>query len=355
MNAPRHALIGGGIIGCTIAWRLAQRGQKVVLFEKNRLGKEASWAAAGMLSPGGELDQELHLAAFYLESRRQYPAFVAELVQESGLAIDFQECGALDLAYTEQEWEHLKTRAEKQRAGGIQSRELSSDKVKVFSPHVQTENLVGALFYPDDAVVAPRELLNALRVACSKNGVDLREETVVSEIEVVNNGVLVNGEHFATAILAAGAWSGSIPVKGVAPIPASEPVKGHLLGFELQLGACPTIVRHEHIYIFQRGSGMVVVGASMENVGFERTVDSAVSEKLRQDVMRFVPVLERLQPVDVWIGFRPKAAALQLGRWQESNLFLAYGHFRNGILLAPATASRIVGEMMIMAEVKELQ
>ena len=345
MSSARHAVIGGGIIGCAIAWRLAQRGETVVLFEKSRLGKEASWAAAGMLSPGGELDQDLHLAAFYIESRRQYPAFVAQLVQESGLAIDFQECGALDLAYTEEEWEHLKTRAEKQRTTGIQSRELSPDKVKKFSPHVQTENLIGALFYPDDAVVAPRELLNALST-CLKNSVELREQTPVSEIEAVNNGVLIDGEHFANAVLAAGAWSGSIPIKGVMPIPSSEPVKGHLLGFELQLGACPTIARHEHIYIFQRGSGMVVAGASMENVGFERTVDAAISEKLRQDVMRFVPVLERLQPVDVWIGFRPKAAALQLGRWQESNLFLAYGHFRNGILLAPATASRLVDELL---------
>jgi glycine oxidase len=347
VNPARHAVIGGGIIGCAIAWRLAQRGQQVTLFEKARLGQEASWAAAGMLSPGGELDQDLHLAAFYLESRRQYGAFVAELAEESGVPVDFRECGAIDLAYSSQEWDAIKTRALKQRAVGIASRELSADRIKTFSPHIETENLAGALFYPDDAIVAPRDVLAALSIAGSNRGVELREETPVHDIEVVSEGVRVNGEPFRNAVLAAGAWSSSITVNGVAPVPSSEPVKGHLLGYELQLGACPTIVRHEHIYVFQRGSGMVIAGASMENAGFEKAVDAAVSEQLRQDVTRVLPVLEKLQPVDIWTGLRPKSSTLQLGRWQNSNLLLAYGHFRNGILLAPATAQRIVAELAL--------
>jgi glycine oxidase len=342
------AVVGGGIIGSTIAWRLAQRGKQVTIFEKGQIGGEASWAAAGMLSPGGELDEQTYTpqAELYVRSRQQYRAFVDELSRESGISIDYSDCGAMELAYTAEEWSELKARAVKQRAFGIISRELSPDQVRVFSPHVQIENLMGAVFYPEDGVVAPREVMNALKAVCRDRDVELRERSLVEEIEVTAKYVAINGQRFESAVVAAGAWSGSLRVKGVPPLPGSEPVKGHLLGFDLQIGACPAIVRHKNIYVFQRGSGFVVAGASTERVGFERAIDAAVSEQLFRDVTRILPVLEKVQAVDVWTGFRPKSEKLFLGRWHDSRLYLAYGHYRNGILLAPVSADEIVSAML---------
>jgi glycine oxidase len=341
------AIIGGGIIGATLAWRLAQRGCAVTLFEKARLGGEASWAAAGMLSPGGELEgTDPQKTELFLGSRRQYPRFIEELTREAGVPIDYRDCGALDLAYSGDEWAALVHRAEHQRELGVASRALKAEHVHAFSPHIEAENLVGALFYPDDGIVAPRELMSALGVACRKHGVAIREGTAVEQVETRDTEVVINGEPFSRAVVAAGAWSSSIKVNGSCPLPSSAPVKGHLLSFELPIGACPTIVRHGHIYVFQRGSGQVIAGASVEHVGFDRGVDEAVSQALLDRVRRILPVLEKLSPTDIWTGFRPQSTALQLGRWESSPLFLAYGHFRNGILLAPATAELLSGAML---------
>lgn len=342
------AVVGGGIIGMSVAWRLAQRGANVTVFEKGQVGGEASWAAAGMLSPGGELTEprSSEHAEMYIRSRRQYKGFVEELGRESATAIDYLECGAIDVAYSPEEWADLTKRAEAQQSIGITSREITSEQVRILSPHVQTEHLTGALFYADDGIVAPRDLTNALKTACLARGVELRERTLVEEIEFRDHRLTINGRSFSAGVVAAGAWSGHIRVKGVPPLPPTEPVKGHLLGFDLQLGACPTIIRHGHFYIFQRGSGFVVAGSSTEHVGFERAIDASVSEQLFRQVARVLPVLEKVMAVDVWTGFRPKADRLYLEPWHSDILFLAYGHYRNGILLAPASADRIVAEIM---------
>jgi glycine oxidase len=338
------AIIGGGIIGATTAWRLAQRGFKITLHEKGKLGSEASWAGAGMLSPG-EMDQPFENAELFFRSRNLYRSFVPELVKATGVAIDYRECGAIDLAYSADEAVKLREKAARQQAFGIRSREITPDQVRVFSPYVQTEGLVSALFYPGDGIVDPRNVMTALRVACAQAGVDLRENSPVASIAVDAGAVRINGECFAAAILAAGAWSGGIPVSGVPALPPSEPVKGHLMGFDLQLGACPTIIRHGHNYLLQRGSGFLIAGASAEHLGFHREISKEIADQLYQEASQILPVLEKLHSVDVWTGLRPGAEKLQLGQWHNSRLFLAYGHYRNGILLAPGTAEYLTEEI----------
>ena len=230
------AIIGGGIIGSTVAWRLAQRGCAVTLFAKAALGGEASWAAAGMLSPGGELEgTDLQRTQLFLGSRRQYPAFVDELRRETGFSIDYQDCGALELAYSDEEWAALQEKAERQRELGIASRPLTAGHVRAFSPHIELANLAGALFYPEDGIVAPRELMAAIGVACRKQGVAVREGTPIDQLETRETGVVINGELFSRTVIAAGAWSSSIKVIGSPPLPSSEPVKCHLLSFELPM------------------------------------------------------------------------------------------------------------------------
>jgi glycine oxidase len=302
-----------------------------------------------MLSPGGELDENSERVELFLESRRMYRDFVEELSRISGEAIDYQESGAIDLAYSSAEWDTLLRRQAQHSSFGIRSRGLTAAQVGVLSPHASTEGLAGALFYPDDGAVSPRDLMRALRRACEVERVDIRENNRVTQVRISGGDAVIGDERFSHAVVAAGAWSGSLQIEGAEPIPAAEPVRGHVLSFDLPLGACPTIIRRGHTYVFQRGSGLVVAGASMEQVGFDRTVDWATVSRLSRDVTHIMPLLGRLEPLEVWTGFRPHSTRIQLGRWRETPLFLAYGHYRNGILLAPATARLLCDEILASA------
>jgi glycine oxidase len=164
------AIAGAGLIGMSLAWRLAQAGFRVSVFDRGEVGSEASWAGAGMLSPGGEVDRACPLASLALESRRMYREFVRELEQSSGREIDYQECGALDLAYSEEELGDLKARAGVQQSLGIESKPLTAEQIRRFWPIVRTDGLAGGRFYPEDGLVNPRDTMAALCVVCRPTG-----------------------------------------------------------------------------------------------------------------------------------------------------------------------------------------
>lgn len=343
------AVVGGGIIGTSIAWRLAQRGWRVTLFDKGSIGSEASWAAAGMLSPGGEIERPSDLAFLATESRRLYSGFVSELENASGLAIDYQECGGLDLAYSQPEWDLLKARAVRQAATGIRSKEVSLADVSTFWPRVRTEGLVGAFFYPDDAIVDTREEMVALAAACQRAGVSIRQNTPVHRLQVSEHEAKLENnrgrETFEAVVIAAGAWSNAIVVEGLPPLPSAEPVKGHLIGYQQPEQTCHTVVRYGHSYLLQRASGLLICGASVEHVGFDREIRPEVVAFLTEQAVFLLPHLRETAPSEVWSGFRPGSEALRIGSWHSERLYLAYGHYRNGILLAPLTADRIASEI----------
>jgi glycine oxidase len=342
------AVAGGGIVGLSTAWRLAQRGFRVTVFDQGAMGTEASWAGAGMLAPGGEIDSPSPLATMAIQARHLYPAFVRELVQSSGLAIDFQELGAIDLAYSLEEWASLEARAAAQAALGIQSKLVNPANVALFWPRVRGEGLVGARFYPGDGLVNPREVVTALCAACRNLGVRLVENCPVlqvldraNEVEIITSQ---GRETFRAVLISAGAWSGLIGV-GPKPIPASAPVKGHLVGYQQPAQICNTIIRHGHTYLMQRANGMLIIGASVEHVGFDRSIDSSIAADLVAAAGFVMPRLLETSPSETWVGFRPGSERLHLGRWQSGNIYLAYGHYRNGILLAPLTADQLAAEI----------
>ncbi len=343
------AVIGAGIIGASAAFRLAQLGFLVTVFERGDWGGEASWAGAGMLAPGGEIDSESAVAALALESRQLYSQFVQDLSEASGRSIDFQENGALDVAYSDAEWQALQTRAEQQRDLGITSKAMAASKVKTFWPFLRTENLAGGIFYPDDALVDPREVMAALRIACERAGVTVElhcevKAVITSERRAV---IQITGGREVEAdavVVAAGAWSSAVESSGLA-FPAAVPVKGHLLGYRMPEKYCQTIVRHGHLYLLQRSSGFFVVGSSVEHAGFDRTVHPEIAAELELAAGFVLPHLTETTPTEVWTGFRPGSDSLRLGRWQGSAVYLAYGHYRNGILLAPVTAKRLSAEI----------
>ncbi len=343
------AIAGAGIIGMSIAWRLAQRDFAVSVFDKGPVGGEASWAGAGMLAPGGEVEAPSELAKLAIASRRLYRESVRELERATQLVIDYQECGALDLAYDAEQWSAVLRRAEQQAGFGIASKVLEPTQVATFWPRVRSEGLVGALFYPEDAIVNPRELILALSAACRGVGVELVENDSVISAEVAADGVTLNTisgtRRFDALVIAAGAWSSSIPLKNVPALPVSRPVKGHLVGFQQPEQTCNTILRHGHTYLLQRANGLLVAGASVEDAGWNRGIDRNIAALLAKEAGFVLPHLAETSPSETWIGFRPGSEALHIGSWHSDRLYLAYGHYRNGILLAPITAHKIESEI----------
>jgi glycine/D-amino acid oxidase-like deaminating enzyme len=273
-----------------------------------------------MLAPGGEFDREEPLLHLAQASMKLWPDFVNELRSESGLSVDYIECGAVERPASEEEWHQLADRARRQQELGI-SCDIGDDE----------------LFFPDDSVVDPRDVVRALRRVCEARQVQIQEEAPVRSIEANDAPI---------TIIAAGCWSSQIEVtegERRLPLPPVGPVKGHLVGYRLPPGSLPHILRSGHTYILQRSSGFTVAGSTKENVGFDTRVDPAIRRDIHQRACRLWPRLCSEQPAECWTGLRPRAQTDEpvIRRVEESNVWLAYGHYRNGILLAPVTAELI--------------
>jgi glycine oxidase len=351
-------VIGAGIIGTSIAWRLAQAGYGVIILEAGAVGGEASWAGAGMLAPGGEIEHRTPWSDFALESLRLYPQFISDLQQESGCAIDYQRLGAVELAFTADELQQLETRAAAQQSIGIVSERLDGAGLRELAP-LATPDAVGARFFPGDEIVDPRHVTAALATACRLRGVNIEEQCPVASVWLGDGFIDVESARkpvrAARAVLAAGAWSGSIAVHRAGarvPIPSSFPLKGHLIGYRLAPGSLGPIVRHAETYVLQRANGFTIAGSSVENVGFDRSIDSTRVDDIRRRAAGLLPCLANAGPPESWIGFRPGADGLELQvrRFESTGLWLSYGHFRNGILLAPATAEHVSREIIASLE-----
>ncbi len=340
-------VVGAGLMGSSIAWLLSKAGCRVVLIDAGSFGGEASAAGAGMLAPGGEYREPSPSARFAIESLAMYPTFVRQFEKESGISIDYRKCGAIELAYDHEGWRALRRRADTQRRFGISAQMLCPSSLSALAPGLNLEGLLGVLYYPDEACVAPADLLRALRAVCECEGVKTLEHSPVESIDAERRRVMVRvreqriiGRHL---VLAAGAWSSQIPVSrlGVTThIPESFPVKGHLVGYRLLSGSLRPILRNGHHYIVQRKSGFTIAGSSEEQGGFNRSVNPERISEIRHAVGSFYTPISMLEPTREWTGFRPasESHAPTIGRVPGTNVWLAYGHYRNGILLAPATA-----------------
>jgi glycine oxidase len=338
-------IAGAGIIGSSIAWRLAQAGLRVALLDAGRMGSEASWAGAGMLAPGGEFEEDSRWATFALENLRGYTDFVAELTAETGETIDFQRLGGIEIAFSEDDWRVVEARAGEQARLGIAVSRMSPDEllqeVPLIAPHA-----AGAWFYPEYGLVSPRDIMRALRTACVARGVAIGEGVPVQKMLPQSRGVeIITAEGTISAgwaVLAAGAWSSGIRVAGCSP-PRAFPVRGHLIGVHLEPGSVGPILRDEHSYIVQRADGFTIAGTSLEQCGFDRAIDPAIVDGIRQRAARLLPRLAECHFEESWLGFRPgvESDGPVIGPAGGTALWLAYGHYRDGILMAPGTASGV--------------
>jgi glycine oxidase len=348
-------IVGAGLIGSAIAWLLSKSGCSVVLMDAGRFGGEASSAGAGMLAPGGEYREPSPAAQFAIESLAMYPAFVRQLEKESGVPIDYRNCGAIELAYERERWRALQARASVQRKFGIPVHLLCPSSLSAVAPGLNSEGLFGALYYDKDACVAPADLLRALRELCDRGGVKIMENSPVESIDAERDRVTVRiAKHHITGrnlVLSAGSWSSLIPLsRSGAPtsIPTSVPVKGHLAGYQLSPGSLRPILRHGHHYVVQRRNGFTVAGSSEETCGFNRSVNPERIREIRDEIGSFYTPLLTKEPTREWVGFRPgiEHHGPVISRVPATKVWLAYGHYRNGILLTPATAHLVSGEIL---------
>jgi glycine oxidase len=342
-------VIGGGVIGLAVAWRAARRGASVCVLERGELGGGTSHVAAGMLAPVSEADPgELALLALGLRSARMWPAFAAELAEASGIDPGLRRCGALVVARDRDEAAALERELALRRALGLDVQRLLPSAARRLEPAL-TPTMRLALDVPGDHAADPRTTVVALAEASRRTGVDLYTHATAQRINLdgakISGVQLVGGAVVATeqVVVAAGAWSGAI---GGLPEPARfplRPVKGQIMRLRDPAGPglLTRIVRFEGGYLVPRGDGRYVLGATMEERGFDTSVTAGGLYELLRDAGELVPGVHELLVEETSAGLRPATPdnTPVLGRSSEiGGLVWATGHHRNGILLAPATA-----------------
>lgn len=347
-ESPDVMVVGGGVIGLTIAWRAAQRGLRVTLLDPDP-GSGASHYAAGMLAPVTEVHYgEEALLALNLASARRYPSFVAELEEASRTTVGYRACGTLAVAFDTDDKAALDDLHAYQESLGLSSRPLTSRECRSLEP-LLSPSVRGGLLVEGDHQVDNRRLVDALLVACERSGVLLRR-AAAAEFVIENGRVVgVDDVRAAMTVLAAGCWSGEL--KGLPPevVPQVRPVKGQILRLRDDVARplisrnVRAVVRGRPIYLVPRENGEIVLGATMEEQGFDQTVTVGAASELLSDARELLPGVSELALVETSAGLRPGSPdnAPLLGPTELPGLAFATGHYRNGILLTPVTADGV--------------
>jgi len=358
---PHVAIIGGGIIGLSVAWRLAQRGCRVSVFDAGAPGQgrgcvAATWASAGLLAPGVEAEPtEDALHALCVRSLSLWKAFACDLEAAAHVPLDFREHGALVVALTRDDVRRLEHAHSYHERLGTNQRWLTRAEVGAMEPDLAA-TVLSARQLPDDRQVDPRAVLVALRDVLLASGVTIHQQRI--------DGVSLHGEQPRVVgheldfpadyvVVAAGAWSRQLTGIPEPWRPAVHPVKGQMLSAELPNAAA--LVRHAvftpRVYLVPRSSGRLLVGATVEDRGFDDSVTAGGLLHLLDGAWRVLPAIEEARIVETWCGFRPGSRddAPLLG-FRDERLVYATGHHRNGILLAPATAEAIASTICDQVE-----
>jgi glycine oxidase len=316
-------IIGAGIIGLSLARELRKRSASVLLIDRGMPGREASRAAAGMLAATpGEMPSAL--LPFASASLQLYPEFVHELQDEAGIDVDLRRDGTLLFL----------------DSPPALSEVLTGEKISELAPNLNTQGRCGV--YLSEASVDPRALISAALQACKHRGVDTSFGDAITSVELTDRGVTgvsTAKTKFSASMVVncAGAWSGQI---GPRPFP-TRPVKGQMLCV-----AMPTrnlvryVIRTPDVYLVPRSDGRLLIGATLEDVGYDKHIDADTIQRLHRAALSLVPALTDARILEDWAGLRPGTpdALPILGSANVPGYYVATGHFRDGILLTPVTA-----------------
>ena len=346
-------IIGGGVIGLSIGWRLQSQGVETIIFDRGKAGSEASWLSAGMLAPETEMgfeDEPLYVLG--MESMRRWPAFVEELESASGMGIDFRTEGILHVAHDADSVEALRRTYTFQLEQGLEVSWLTGAEARereaFLGPHVPA-----AVYSAADRQVDNRLLVLALKEAFLRAGGMLREETPVEQMTpgqtpsvTLAGGEVVEGN---TVILSAGAWSRQVDGLPTEQKPPVRPVKGQMLQLQMEppfeLGH---VVWGQRVYLAPKSNGRMLVGATVEEQGFDTRLTAGGVYSILDAAWEVVPGIYDLPITESWAGLRPGSRnnLPVLGPAGSQGIIYATGHYRNGILLAPITGDEIARLVM---------
>jgi glycine oxidase len=350
-SSPATVIIGAGVVGLGVAWKLAQAGARVTVFDKGKAGSGASHAAAGMLAVCAEAEPgERDLVVLGRHSQALWPEFAAEIEATTGLAIDLRSEGTLVVAMTAAERARVTHHLAYQQSLALPVEWISAADARQREP-LLAPGLVGAVWSPEDHQVDNRKLVAALSVAASKAGVNVREHSAVHRLLIKNErvvGVVLDDDSEINAdvvVVAAGAWSRGIEGLPPALRPPVRPVKGQMIALQMDPHAPSVthVIRAHNVYMVPRREGRLIIGATTEEKGFDATLTAGGVLALLEAAWRLVPSIEELPITEMWVGHRPGSRddAPILGPGPIDGLIYATGHHRNGILLAPLTANMI--------------
>jgi glycine oxidase len=324
-------IIGGGIIGISLAIELGHRRMKVLVLERGEPGKEASTAGAGMLA-AGEVEGPDALCVLAHMSAEMYPEWVAESERASGLSVDFHREGAVCLS------------AERPRTPAA----VPAEQVAQLEPELAGSSLFAS--FSAENSVDPLTLMPALLAWAKREGVEVHSGSEVKSLSVhhgIAHGVVTRQTDFTAKFVVncAGAWAGAISSDVAIPC---RPVKGHMLALLPQkLHGLRHVIRRRDadVYLVPRRDGRIVVGSTVEEAGFDKRVDTRVIQKLHQAASDIIPGLGEARIHEAWTGLRPATpdGCPIMGATTIGNYFVSTGHYRNGILLAPASARMLAG------------
>ncbi|HTS12212.1 MAG TPA: glycine oxidase ThiO [Candidatus Limnocylindrales bacterium] len=341
------AIVGGGLIGVASAFELAGKGLRVVVLDRQQPGREASWAAAGMLAPGPDASASKALVELGRESFELYPQFVEAIEEESaGKAASFARPGTVEAfcgPFAEQ-------RRDEFIAGhhrfGLKAEAITPESARKMEP-VLGPAVGAAAWLAEEATVDPRQLVDAALEASRKRGVEIRPDSAITSLLLSGDrceGVTTSDEKISAqhTLITAGCFSGRMD-REIARRAPTKPVRGQMLAL------CPTgpgparVLRSEKGYLVPRPDGRVIAGSTLEDAGFEKAVTPDGAQKILRAALELVPSLAAAEIVEKWAGLRPGTPddLPILGPTEIRGLSVATGHYRNGILLAPVTAKLV--------------
>jgi glycine oxidase len=347
-------VIGAGVIGLAAAWRASAAGMRVTVLERDVAGAGTSRVAAGMLAPVSEVEFGVaggRVLQLGLRSGAAWPGFAGELEAASGEQVGLSAAGTLMVARDADEARELERQIDFRHSLGLRGERVRASRARELEPAL-APTIRLALDLPDDRSVDPRRVVRALRTACSRAGVELREQAqvhgVVGDGSRVSGVELEGGERLPamSVVIAAGTWSGAIaglPPKERVPV---RPVKGQTLRLRDPggPGLIERAVRFQEGYLVPREDGRYVLGGTMEERGFEVAPTAGATYELLRECHELIPGVSELEIEELCVGLRPGTPDNLpiIGTGALDGLVWATGHFRNGILLAPLTAELVL-------------
>ena len=352
MDRTSHVVVvGAGIVGCAVAYELARRGARVQVIDRRDAGQGATQASAGVLAPYIEAHSHTALLDLGVRSLALYDQFVARVVEDSGSTVQYVRTGTLEVATDESAVSRLDTVGKMCAARGVAAELLDARGAREAEPQL-APRVQGGLLVESHGFVGASDLTAALRRAAAAHGVSFVVSRSVTRIAAEGRGIRIEteGDGFTCegAVLAAGSWSGRVDVDGATPAPV-RPVRGQLLHLGWPAPPLTRVVWAPGCYLVPWGDGSVLVGATVEEVGFDERATVAGVRDLIDATCEIVPQVRQASFKEVRVGLRPGTPdeLPVIGpSARVPGLVYASGHYRNGILLAPLTAA-IVGDLIL--------